>query len=152
MEPLGSGRLYPAGSLRDGELAARLASYKTHVAGAYASIAPAAIHATVPPGRHIVSTKVDGEQWFLHRNADGAVLLSPTGKALSSVPLTEKADQTLGAWSGLLAGELYAEGNTSRPRVFDLHAALGGGTNASVVRLCFAAFDLLADLEDRGDI
>lgn len=145
IEPLGSGRLYPAGSLRDGDLAGRLASYKTHVAGAYASIAPAAIHAMVPPGRHIVSTKVDGEQWFLHRNGSGAVLLSPTGKAISSVPLTAMADEVLGAWSGLLAGELYAEENTSRPRVFDLHAALGGGTGASVDRLRFVAFDLLRD-------
>ncbi len=143
--PLGAGRFYPAGSLRDSELAARLASYKAHIAGAYASIAPDAIHATVPPGRHIVSTKVDGEQWFLYKNGRGSVLLSPNGKAITGVPLTEQADQALGTWSGLLAGELYAEENACRSRVFDLHAALGGGVDASLDRLRFAAFDLLRD-------
>lgn len=144
-QPLGSGHLYPAGSLRDGELAAKLASYKSHVAGAYTGIAPDAIHAAVPPGRHVVSTKVDGEQWFLHKNGAGTVLLSPAGKAISGVPLTAMAGEVLGPWSGLLAGELYAQGNSGRPRVFDLHAALGGGTDASVERLRFAAFDLLRD-------
>jgi len=126
-------------------LTARLASYETHIAGAYSNIAPDSIHAVVPEGRHIVSTKVDGEQWFLYKNGGGSVLLSPNGKAITGVPLTEKADQALGTWSGLFAGELYAEGNADRSRVFDLHAALGGGVDACVDRLRFAAFDLLCD-------
>ncbi len=68
-----------------------------------------------------------------------------TGKPSPRCFLRKKADQALGTWSGLLAGELYAEGNAARSRVFDLHAALGGGVQASVDRLRFAAFDLLFD-------
>ena len=37
-QPLGQGRMYPAGSLCDPVLAALLASYKTSVAGAYTSV------------------------------------------------------------------------------------------------------------------
>ncbi len=74
-------------------------------------------------------------------------LVSPTGKAITSVPLTNEADTLLAGWSGLLAGELYAAHDGVRPRVFDLHAALGGGEQAQVDRLRFAAFDLLLDGE-----
>lgn len=42
-----------------------------------------------------------------------------------------------------LAGELYSNGRAGRPRVHDLHAALGGGTDAPVEHLHFAAFGLL---------
>jgi len=51
----------------------------------------------------VVSEKIDGETWFLHRNGDGATLLSPTGKALTGVPLTDEAGTLLPGWSGLLA-------------------------------------------------
>ncbi len=41
--PLGTGMTYPAGSVRDPELASLLASYKRNVAGTYTSVAPDAI-------------------------------------------------------------------------------------------------------------
>ncbi len=143
--PLGSGMMYPAGSLKDAELAAVLASYKQNVAGAYTSAAPDAIASTIPAGLHIASTKIDGEQWFLCRDVDGALLVSPNGKVITGVPVTEEADRVLSGWTGVLAGELYATVDTGRPRVFDLHSALGGGAGAQVDRLRFAAFDILTD-------
>ena len=141
--PLGTGLIYPAGSVRDPELAALLASHKRDVAGAYTSVAPEAITSTIPAGRHVASTKIDGEQWFLCKNGHGALLVSPNGKVITGVPLTEEADQVLAGWTGVLAGELYATAVTGRPRVFDLHSALGGGAGAQVDRLRFAAFDIL---------
>jgi AAA+ superfamily predicted ATPase/ATP-dependent DNA ligase len=143
--PLGAGRIAPAGSVRDAALTARLAAYKRDVAGAYRSVPPADLISTLPPGPYVVSEKVDGETWFLHRTDDTSTLLSPAGKAITGVPLTSETDALLAGWTGLLAGELYAARDRGCPRVFDLHAALGGGERAQVERLCFAAFDLLQD-------
>jgi len=143
--PLGAGRMYPAGSLRDVELAALLASYKRDVAGAYTSVSPDCIATTIPDGIHIASTKIDGEQWFLAKDADTAFLASPNGKVITGVPMTQEAERVLSGWSGIVAGELYATVDTGRPRVFDLHSALGGGASAQVDRLRFAAFDILRD-------
>ena len=113
--------------------------------GAYASVAPDAIVATIPAGLHIASTKIDGKQWFLCKSDDGAVLVSPNGKAITDIPIIKEADRVLTDWTGILAGELYAAVATGRPRFFDLHSALGGGIDAQVDRLRFAAFDILQD-------
>ncbi len=143
--PLGTGRMHPAGSIPDSELGALLASYKRDVAGAYTSVAPDAIAATIPAGRHVASTKIDGEQWFLCRDRESSFLASPNGKAITGVPTTDEAERVLSGWTGILAGELYATVDTGRPRVYDLHSALGGGTDAQVDRLRFAVFDILRD-------
>ena len=152
-QPLGEGRAAPAGSVADSTLASRLATYKRNVAGAYRNLPPGDVATALPPGPYIVSEKVDGETWFLHRDGAATTLLSPTGRAITGVPLTDEADTLLADWSGLLAGELYAVREAvagsaprgSRPRVFDLHAALGGGADARTDRLRFAAFDILSD-------
>ena len=145
--PLGRGRCAPAGSIADAALFARLAAYKRTVAGAFVGLSPADVATRLPPGPSIISEKLDGETWFLHHDGTAATLLSPTGRALSGVPLTGEAAALLGSWTGLLAGELYVHGNAGRPRLMDLHAALGGGVDAQVERLRFAAFDLLVDRE-----
>ncbi|MHB1463301.1 MAG: AAA family ATPase [Armatimonadota bacterium] len=143
--PLGTGRIYPAGSLRDAELATLLASYKNNVAGAYTSVSPDAIATTIPAGQHMASTKIDGEQWFLCRSETGSYLASPGGKIITGVPITEEADRLLADWNGVIAGELYTTVDTGRPSVFSLHSALGGGIDAQIERLRFAAFDILRD-------
>jgi transitional endoplasmic reticulum ATPase len=151
--PLGNGRSAPAGSVTDTSLASRLAAYKRNVAGTYRSVPPGDIANSIPAGPYVVSEKIDGETWFLHSDATATTLLSPRGRAITGVPLTDEASTLLDGWSGLLAGELYAvQSNTNedrqpyeRPRVFDLHAALGGGADARTDRLRFAAFDILRD-------
>ena len=145
--PLGSGLMYPTGSVRDMQFAALLTLYKRDVAGAYTGVSPGAIATTVPTGDHIASTKIDGEQWFLYKGGDGAVLLSPNGKAVAGndVHVMKEADRLLHGWTGILAGELYATVDAGRPRVFDLHSAMGGGASAQVDRLRFAVFDILRD-------
>jgi hypothetical protein len=47
------------------------------------------------------------------------------GKAITGITVTDEAGSLLGRWSGLMAGELYAVRANDRPRVFDLHAAMG---------------------------
>jgi len=144
-QPFGPGRTAPAGSIPDSALAARLSAYKSNVAGSYQGLAPADITTALPPGPYIVSEKVDGETWFLSRDDESTTLLSPSGKAIAGIPLTEVGGGALDGWTGLLAGELYAVSTNGRSRVFDLHAAMGGGANAQVERLRFAAFDILDD-------
>jgi AAA+ superfamily predicted ATPase len=146
-QALGDGYFASAGSVVDTAVAARVAAYKRDVAGAYRSIPPGDLETTLSPGPCVVSEKVDGETWFLHRADGTTTLVSPAGKAITAIPLTHEADALLAGWSGLLAGELYAVRDGGRPRVFDLHAALGGGERAQVDRLRFAAFDLLLDSE-----
>ena len=149
-QPFGQGRMAPAGSLADPALAARLSAYKRNVAGSYHGVAPGDITTALPPGPYIVSKKVDGETWFLLCDGESATLLSPSGKAITGIPVTAEAERLCAGWTGLLAGELYADSTSGRPRVFDLHAAMGGGAmgggaNAQAERLRFAAFDILDD-------
>ena len=139
------GWMAPAGSLTDIDLARRLSTYKRTVAGNYRSVAPGDTATSIPAGPHLVSEKVDGETWFLRVKRGEAALLSPSGKAIVGVPLLDEATALLGDGAILAAGELYAVVGHGRPRVHDLHAVLGGGTNADVARLRFAAFDLLLD-------
>ncbi len=127
---------------------AMLSAYKRNVAGAYRSLAPDRIGSDLPPGTCIVSEKLDGETWFLHTDGERCVLLSPFGKRLEDISLTEEANQSLKGWRGLLAGELYAAVDSGRPHVFDLRVALGGGATVKTERLRLAAFDLLMD----GDV
>jgi len=123
-----------------------IAAYKRNVAGSYRSLAPDWIAKELPPGPFVVSEKIDGEIWFLQSDGEHCVLLSPFGKRLENIPLTEEAHNTLKGWCGILAGELYTTVDSGHPRVFDLHAAMG--TNVNHERLRFAAFDVLVDGED----
>ena len=145
MTPLGAGWMAPPGSLTDFNLTRRLSAYKRTVAGNYRSVAPDDMVKSIPFGEHIVSEKVDGETWFLRVEHGEAALLSPSWKVIVGIPLLDEAKKHLGEHSILAAGELYATVERGRPRVHDLHAALGGGANAEVERLRFAAFDLLQD-------
>jgi AAA+ superfamily predicted ATPase len=144
-QPLGTGRQSPVGALIDARLAARLTAYKHEVAGAYASLALEDVARVVPAGPCLLSPKIDGMTAFLLKRGAQTVVLTPHGQVLAELPLTQEAAAVLGAWEGLLAGELYAEAATGRPTIYGLLAALGGGAAADVARLRFAAFDLLQD-------
>ncbi len=142
---LGTGRISPPGSIPDKRLSERIVAYKNQVAGRYRSVAPQDIIKTMAPGEYIVSPKIDGETWFLLAENGGVWLISPSGKIITDVPVTDEAAKILKKRHLFLAGELYANGQPSRPRVHDLHAALGGVAKAQIKRLHFAAFDLLGD-------
>lgn len=98
----------PRAAIRDVALLGRLQAYKREVAGAYRSLPPGEMLTLLPPGPCLASEKLDGETWFLHREGDVTTLLSPAGKAITGIPVTDEAGAVLESWSGLLAGELYA--------------------------------------------
>lgn len=118
-----------------------LVRYKRRIAGTYRALTPEDI-ATVA-GPLSVSRKLDGELWFLGRNADGPFLVNPTGRTLSGTyPVLQQAQSIPDGV--LLAGELHADAGGGRERVGDLSALLAGAASEAA-RLCFTAFDLLHD-------
>ena len=66
-QPLGTGRIAPAGSVADTALLGRLQAYKREVAGAYRSLPPGEILALLPPGPCVASEKLDGETTLLRQ-------------------------------------------------------------------------------------
>jgi len=149
--PLGKGRRAPAGSVTESELALRFAGYKRSVAGRYRSIAPEDVERVLAPGPMHVSTKIDGELWFLVLDGGDAALVSHNGKVLAgAVPLLDEARKTAlprVTRRTILAGELFAVSKGTRPRVGDVAQSMSGEENAAVARLGFHAFDLM----DGGD-
>ncbi len=144
-KPFGQGRIAPQGSIENTVLAARLAAYKRNVASSYRSVSPDNILQTIPPGSHILSPKIDGECWFLYA-WDGEVhLLSPSGRAITGIPITQEVAESLGDQRMLVAGELYTTSKSGRSHVYDIMSALKTGEHAKTDRLRFAAFDLIQD-------
>ena len=107
-QPLGSGRQAPVGALRDARLSERIAAYKRDVAGAYRNLPPDDLGTVLLSGSCWISPKVDGMTAYLYRRDGVTVVLTPTGQVLADLPLTIEADQVLGEWAGLLAGERAA--------------------------------------------
>lgn len=50
---------------------------------------PGEILTSLPPGSCLASEELDGETWFLYRDGDVAILLSPVGKAILFVESVE---------------------------------------------------------------
>lgn len=158
--PLGApdknGRLAPAGSIADPELAAMVSGYKRTVAKRYRSLSPEQLD-FLPKGELLVSPKIDGELWFFV-SADGeTAFVAPNGKVLTGddIPLVaEVAKNVAGRTRGLFvaAGEMFAVRRGARPRVADVHKILVSGEGAAVERLGFQAFDLVSggDAENEG--
>ena len=145
--PCGAGRRAPAGSVSDSALALRFAGYKRAVAGRYRSIAPEDMERVFAPGPMHVSTKIDGELWFLVLEGGDAALASHNGKVLAgAIPLLDEVRKTAlprVSRRTILAGELFAVSKGTRPRVGDVGQSMSGDENAAVARLGFHAFDLV---------
>jgi hypothetical protein len=146
--PLGKGRHSPAGSVRDGDLAAMLRNYKRVVAGAYRAIVNEELKTALPPGNLLVSPKIDGELWFLVLGDGPPFLASPSGRVVSGdIPVLAEAATAAGKVKGrtVFAGELFAlkPPGQGRPRVGDLANVMGGEDKAQVERMAFFAFDVL---------
>ena len=138
---LGAG-IYDA-DLNDAALADLISAYRRQVAGNYRPLRPESIEA-LPQGRMLVSTKIDGELWFLACLGRQSVLINPRGKVIAgNIPVLQQAE---GLSDGVvIAGELHALTEGRRARVGDLAAALAGGKQAAVDLIRFTAFDLLRD-------
>lgn len=142
-QPLGAGTCQAA--LANAGLVDTLAAYRRRIAGNYRALPPEEIE-KIPPGRMWLSTKIDGELWFLVSwdkelflaNSQGLVIAGdvPVLKQVKALP-----DHTI------VAGELHALVKGRRARVGDLAAAMAGGKKAKTKEICFSAFDLVQDDE-----
>ncbi len=140
--PYAGGRKAGIGGLRDAELAARLQRYRAEVAKRYRVIAADELATAIPRGKAWLSTKLDGELWFLVKRGAEVALASYNGRLLLGTPLVEEAAKLL-ADSGdvIYAGELTATPPEGRPRVQHVGAAFADGALES--RLAFFAFDVV---------
>jgi len=137
------GRRASLGALKSEELSARLKNYKKLVAKRYRIIFPDNITRFLPDGNLFISSKVDGELWFLVKREDEVALVAYNGRVLQGVPVVEEAAEQLADVDDIIIpGELFAlppEGG--RPRVGHVATALHDDSRAGT--LGFKAFDLL---------
>lgn len=140
-QPLGTG--VGDATLAEAALVDMLAAYRRRVAGNYRALRQEEID-TLPNGPMHVSTKIDGELWFLVRWSGETFLANPRGAVIAgSFPVLAQAP-TLGEQT-VIAGELHARVDGRRARVGDLAAAMAGGVRARVDSICFSAFDFVCE-------
>jgi hypothetical protein len=144
--PYGRGRLSEPGGLEDAALGTRLAAYRRQVARRYRVFEPEEIESQLPRGNLWISTKLDGELWFLVKRGGEVALCASNGRVLAGVPALAEADARLqGVESIVIAGELVAAlpETDGRPRSFHVSRALGDPALAH--HLSFHAFDLVEE-------
>ncbi len=149
-EPYGSGRKAPVGGLSDPALLTRLQRYKRLVAKRYRVVDAGEMERVLPKGKLWMSTKVDGELWFLVKEHGEVALCAYNGRVLQDIAVVAEAAKLLERHTGLervvIAGELFALTKEGRPRVHHVGKALGDGKLADT--LGFKAFDLV---EENGE-
>lgn len=139
----GGGRKAPIGSLLLTEVSDKLQTYKKLVAKRYRIVYPDNISKFLPEGRLWISTKIDGELWFLVKRAGEVALCAYNGRVLQGIPVVSEAEKLLSSVGDIIIpGELFAipPDGTSRPRVG--HVALCLGDDSLAKNLGFRAFDL----------
>ncbi len=141
----GEGRRAKLGALTDTELHEKLKNYKKLVAKRYRVVFPDNIERYLPDGDLFISTKIDGELWFLVKRDGETALVAYNGRVLQGIPVAEEAEKLLAdAGDIVIAGELFGvppEGG--RPRVGHVATALHDDERATM--LCFKAFDLVEE-------
>jgi len=143
-QPYGGGVQGGVGALEPKGLAARLAGYKRAVAKRYRVVDPDQIADKIPEGDLHISTKVDGELWFLCKQGGEVALCSPTGRVLEGIAVVNEAAEKIAGCPDLIAvGELFAVSKDGRTRVKDVVSALGDPSRAPTLGL--KVFDLVAE-------
>lgn len=138
---LGSGKLFPLGSLSDEGLGLILGEYKVGTAKRYRAVTSDELVRYARDGEGYGSTKLDGELWFLVKQGGETALVAPNGRVIAGTALVAEASGRIGAWKdGIVAGELVALPETGRPRVQHVARALGDDQEP---KLRFHPFDLV---------
>ena len=139
------GRRTGVGGLKDEDLHARLKNYKKLVAKRYRVVWPDNIERFLPDGDLFISTKIDGELWFLVKRGGEVALVAYNGRVLQGVPVVEEAEKQLESVGDIIIpGELFAiPPDGGRPRVGHVATALHDEDRAKT--LGFKAFDLLRE-------
>jgi len=149
LTPYAGGHRGAIGALRDEPLVARLQRYRMEVAKRYRVLTADELATSLPRGKAWLSTKLDGELWFLVKRGGEVALASFNGRVLSGTPLVREAAKRLeGSGDAIYAGELTATPPEGRPRVQHVGAALAD--EALEPRLRFFAFDVVEQGEQDG--
>jgi hypothetical protein len=132
------------GSLADATLLETMRRYRTDVAKRYRALGPEQLEGAIPRGKVWMSTKLDGELWFLVKQSGEVLACSPNGRVLRSTPLLREAAELLAsAPDAVFAGELVATPAEGRARVQHVAAALK--RDELEPRLSLRLFDIVRD-------
>lgn len=143
-EAYADGQKAGVGALLDEALEKQLRNYKRQVAKRYRVIEPEQIERLLGAGPFFISTKLDGELWFLVKREGEVALCAYNGRVLRGTSLLREAEARLaGVGDIIIAGELTAEPSNGRARVYHTGTALGDNQLEGALR--FAAFDLVED-------
>jgi len=127
--------------LNEPELVDFMSAYRRRVAGNYRPLLLNDFGA-LPASGLLVSTKIDGELWFLVSLKKALFLTNARGVVIyGDIPLLAQAKSI--PENTIIAGELFAQVKGRRSRVGDLAALLAEGGGAEDKNLSFAAFDFL---------
>lgn len=141
-QPYAGGLRSEVGALEPAELVARVHWYKRNVAKRYKALTSDRLDELEEGALH-VSTKVDGELWFLSKLQGQVALVAPNGRVLEgAVPVCQEAERLLARCGDVLvAGELFVASADGRPRSGQVASTLADPTAAP--KLGFKAFDLV---------
>lgn len=145
MAKLGKGSIEPQGTFSNSDLMSQIVAYRKVVATNYVLTNPADIERRLGIPL-LVSTKIDGELWFLLHDTDWK-LVSPTGRVISGeIEILAEANAAKLDKNSIFAGELHVIGET-RTRIADVTSALAGAEKANTSTLGFKVFDVVASPE-----
>jgi len=145
MAKLGTANIESQGSFTNADLMSQLIAYRKIIASNYVLAEPADIDRKLGIPL-MVSTKLDGELWFLLNDKEWK-LVSPTGRVISGdLEILKEATAAKLDKSSIFAGELFILGE-SRTRIADLASALAGGEKSSTSTLAFKVFDVVVSPE-----
>jgi len=145
MAKLGKATIDSQGTFKNADLMNQIVAYRKVVATNYVLTNPAEIERKLGIPL-MVSTKLDGELWFLLHDKEWK-LVSPTGRVISGdIEILAEATAAKLDKGSIFAGELHILGE-SRTRIADVTSALAGGEKTKTDSLAFKVFDVVTSPE-----
>ncbi len=145
MAKLGKATIDSQGTFKSADLMNQIVAYRKVVATNYVLTNPAEIERKLGIPL-MVSTKLDGELWFLLHDKEWK-LVSPTGRVISGdIEILAEATAANLDKGSIFAGELHILGE-SRTRIADVTSALAGGEKTKTDSLAFKVFDVVTSPE-----
>lgn len=145
MAKLGKASIDSQGTFKNADLMNQIVAYRKVVATNYVLTNPAEIERKLGIPL-MVSTKLDGELWFLLHDKEWK-LVSPTGRVISGdIEILAEATAAKLDKGSIFAGELHILGE-SRTRIADVTSALAGGEKTKTDSLAFKVFDVVTSPE-----
>ncbi len=145
MAKLGKATIDSQGTFKNADLMNQIVAYRKVVATNYVLTNPAEIERKLGIPL-MVSTKLDGELWFLLHDKEWK-LVSPTGRVISGdIEILAEATAANLDKGSIFAGELHILGE-SRTRIADVTSALAGGEKTKTDSLAFKVFDVVTSPE-----